>query len=126
MCGGVSLSFTKHWSHNTHLYLYNGFIDWGYVFIWPFSTLDPTHNLAQRILIMYLNCFRMRNKYYFVWLLVESVNNLTGLGFSGYDKDGKAKWDLVTNVHVLDIELATSLRGMISGWNALTANWLRR
>ncbi len=75
---------------------------------------------------MYLNCFRMRNKYYFVWLLVESVNNLTGLGFSGYDKDGQAKWDLVTNVHVLNIELATSLRGVVSGWNALTGNWLRR
>ena len=68
----------------------------------------------------------MRTKYYFVWLLVESVNNLTGLGFSGYDKEGKAEWKLVTNVHVLDIELATSLRGVVSGWNALTANWLRR
>ncbi len=68
----------------------------------------------------------MRTKYYFVWLLVESVNNLTGLGFSGYNKEGKAEWNLVTNVHVLDIELATSLRGVVSGWNALTANWLRR
>ena len=75
---------------------------------------------------MYVNCFRMRNKYYFVWLLVESINNLTGLGFNGYDKSGNAKWDLVTNVHVLDIELATSLKGIVGGWNSLTGTWLRR
>ena len=90
------------------------------------SCIDSSHNLAQRIFIMYLNFFRLRTRYYFAWILADSINNLSGLGFNGYDKDGSPKWDLITNVHVLDIELATSLKGLLTGWNSLTSNWLRR
>ena len=35
----------------------------------------------------------------------ELVNNNNGLGFNGYDKDGKAKWDLLNNVQIYNLEV---------------------
>ena len=35
----------------------------------------------------------------------EAVNNMGGLGFNGYDENGKAKWDGVTNANILKIEV---------------------
>ncbi|XP_020624953.1 lysophospholipid acyltransferase 2-like, partial [Orbicella faveolata] len=34
----------------------------------------------------------------------EAVNNMCGLGFNGYDENGKAKWNRVTNVNILKVE----------------------
>lgn len=59
-------------------------------------------------------------------MLAESVNNCAGLGFAGYDKDGRAKWDLVTNINILEIEFATNLRVIAVHWNAISGLWLRR
>ena len=66
------------------------------------------------------------SRYYFIWLLAESINNAAGLGFNGYDESGNAKWDLVKNVGVLDTQLATSTRNAINSWNATMGLWLRR
>ncbi len=46
-----------------------------------------------------------RIKYYLAWVLADAVNNASGFGFNGYDKNGNAKWDLVTNVRILDLEV---------------------
>jgi len=35
----------------------------------------------------------------------EAVNNMCGLGFNGYDENGKAKWNRVTNVNILKVEV---------------------
>lgn len=35
----------------------------------------------------------------------EAVNNMGGLGFNGYDENGKAKWNRVTNANILKIEV---------------------
>ena len=35
----------------------------------------------------------------------EAVNNMCGLGFNGYDESGKAKWNRVTNVNILKVEV---------------------
>lgn len=48
----------------------------------------------------------IRFKYYFAWLLADAICNNSGLGFSGYDKDGNAKWDLITNIYVLSFEVS--------------------
>jgi lysophospholipid acyltransferase 1/2 len=39
------------------------------------------------------------------WTIGEAVNNASGLGFNGYDENGKAKWDLVTNIRILELEV---------------------
>lgn len=35
----------------------------------------------------------------------EAVNNASGLGFSGYDENGKETWDLINNVNIIKIEV---------------------
>ena len=40
---------------------------------------------------------------------VESINNFIGLGFSGYDKEGKPVWDVCKNVRPWDVEVGTNI-----------------
>lgn len=47
----------------------------------------------------------VRFKYYFAWLLSDAINNTASLGFNGYDKDGIAKWDMISNIHVISFEV---------------------
>lgn len=43
--------------------------------------------------------------YYHAWILAEAVCNASGLGFSGFDENENAKWDLASNVKVLRVEV---------------------
>uniref|UniRef100_A0A1B6C2P6 Uncharacterized protein n=1 Tax=Clastoptera arizonana TaxID=38151 RepID=A0A1B6C2P6_9HEMI len=67
----------------------------------------------------------IRFKYYHAWLFSDAVCNLSGLGFHGYNVDGTARWDLVTNVDILKFEFGLSLRESIQHWNKCTNTWLR-
>lgn len=66
-----------------------------------------------------------RFKYYHAWLLADAICNNSGLGFTGYDKDGNANWDLISNINVLGFEFATNMRDAINNWNCGTNRWLR-
>lgn len=88
--------------------------------------LDPRYHQPFRLLINYINSMRLRWRYYFIWLLAESINNCAGLGFSGYDKKGVAKWNLISNINIWDIEMATNMRSISIHWNAISGLWLRR
>ena len=37
------------------------------------------------------------------------MNNLAGLGFNGFDENGKAKWDRITNINILKFEVGLRL-----------------
>ena len=67
-----------------------------------------------------------RIKYYFVWYLSESINNLCGLGFEGYNEKGQTKWNLITNAYPLKVEFALNPRDIFANWNVCSAIWLRR
>ena len=67
-----------------------------------------------------------RGRYYFIWMLTDSIQNAAGLGFSGYDEKGRAQWDIVTNVRVWDCEFGMNFRSVATGWNVTTSKWLRR
>lgn len=54
--------------------------------------------------MMATTCIRF--KYYHAWLLADAICNNSGLGFTGYDKDGNAKWDLISNINVLSFEVS--------------------
>lgn len=47
-----------------------------------------------------------RFKYYHAWIFADAICNNSGLGFSEYDKNGKAKWDLYSNVDVRGFEVS--------------------
>ncbi|XP_020706571.2 lysophospholipid acyltransferase 6 isoform X2 [Athalia rosae] len=67
----------------------------------------------------------VRFKYYHAWLFADAICNNSGLGFNGYNADGSARWDLISNVDVLKFETALSLRDSIEHWNKGTNKWLR-
>lgn len=49
-----------------------------------------------------------RIKYYFAWVFVECICNLSGLGFSGIDsKTNIAKYDRATGIHIYEFEVCS-------------------
>ena len=41
----------------------------------------------------------------FSFVTAEAVNNNAGLGFNGYDDKGKAKWDLIINANIYQVDV---------------------
>lgn len=36
----------------------------------------------------------------------DAINNAAGFGFNGYNSDGSARWDLISNLRILNIEVS--------------------
>ena len=88
--------------------------------------LDPSFPLLQRIVYVAIFCFTLRCKYYFVWMTIESVSNLAGLGYNGCDEVyNTPKWDLVSNISIYDYEFGSYYKRILL-FNRLTALWLKR
>uniref|UniRef100_A0A1I7XV25 MBOAT family protein n=1 Tax=Heterorhabditis bacteriophora TaxID=37862 RepID=A0A1I7XV25_HETBA len=68
----------------------------------------------------------IRINYYFAWTFADAVCNMSGFGFSGFDENGSAKWELCTNVKPYQVEMAQSFKETLDGWNIQTGGWLRR
>lgn len=83
-------------------------------------------NFFQRMLYVLVCTTVARQKYYFAWILGETLNLAAGFGFNGYDSKGEPKWDLNENVSIWEVECANSLKTNIDGWNKRTLVWLRR
>ncbi|KAL7871690.1 hypothetical protein SRHO_G00066730 [Serrasalmus rhombeus] len=79
-----------------------------------------------QVVYLYLSMLTTRPKYYFVWTLADAINNAAGFGFNGYDSDGLPRWDLISNLRIMNIELATSFKVFLDNWNIQTALWLKR
>jgi lysophospholipid acyltransferase 1/2 len=47
----------------------------------------------------------IRFKYYHAWLFADAICNNSGLGFNGYNEDGTARWDLISNVDAFKFEV---------------------
>ncbi|XP_052250365.1 lysophospholipid acyltransferase 1-like isoform X2 [Dreissena polymorpha] len=84
-----------------------------------------SHGFLYRLWYMWISMLCCRAKYYVAFSLGDAICNASGLGFNGYDRDGRPRWDLVSNVHILGIEGATSFKTYIDNWNIQTAVWLR-
>lgn len=67
----------------------------------------------------------VRLKYYHAWLFADAVCNNSGLGFNGFNEQGQAQWDLISNVDVFGFETSLSLKESIEHWNKGTNRWLR-
>lgn len=39
--------------------------------------------------------------------LADAVHNAAGFGVSGFDRSGRVAWDLVSNVHIWEIEASS-------------------
>ncbi|XP_069751472.1 lysophospholipid acyltransferase 2-like isoform X2 [Narcine bancroftii] len=81
--------------------------------------------MPMRLLYLYISLLACRPKYYFAWTIADAINNAAGFGFNGYDHRGKARWDLASNLNIVKIEFATSMKMFIDNWNIQTAVWLK-
>uniref|UniRef100_A0A8C5G7S4 Uncharacterized protein n=1 Tax=Gouania willdenowi TaxID=441366 RepID=A0A8C5G7S4_GOUWI len=75
---------------------------------------------------LYVAMLALRPKYYFVGTRADAINNAAGFGFNGYNKDGSLRWDLISNLRILDIEFPTSFKLFLDNWNIQTPQWLKR
>ncbi|KAH0617892.1 hypothetical protein JD844_016603 [Phrynosoma platyrhinos] len=75
---------------------------------------------------LYLVVQALKAKHYFAWTLVDAIHNAAGYGFSGVDEKGNFHWDLLTNLNIMNIEMATSFKMYIENWNIHTIAWLKR
>lgn len=51
----------------------------------------------------------VRFKYYHAWLMGDAICNNSGLGFNGYDTNGRAKWNMCSNIDILGFEVGVQL-----------------
>eukprot|EP01101_Sappina_pedata_P005974 TRINITY_DN2860_c0_g1_i1.p1 TRINITY_DN2860_c0_g1~~TRINITY_DN2860_c0_g1_i1.p1 ORF type:complete len:479 (+),score=174.23 TRINITY_DN2860_c0_g1_i1:29-1465(+) len=80
----------------------------------------------QRFITMNITmCFSLF-KYIGIWITTEGPCILLGLAFNGYNADGTAKWDGLTNIRSLIFLTGTNLRAIIDTWNINTNDWLKR
>ncbi|XP_061449176.1 lysophospholipid acyltransferase 1 isoform X2 [Rhineura floridana] len=83
-------------------------------------------SFLSRLGFLYVVMQASKPKYYFAWTLGDAVNNAAGYGFSGVDESGNFHWDLLSNLNIRNIEMATSFKMYIENWNIQTTAWLKR
>ena len=88
--------------------------------------IDPSMNILQKIIYFQVSCLCIRCRFYFIFVLNDSISNAAGLGFEGYDSLNRPKWGLATNVNIKNMELSTSMRQTINNWNITSSRWIRR
>ncbi|EGC40111.1 hypothetical protein DICPUDRAFT_52171 [Dictyostelium purpureum] len=109
------------------------------LFVFPFVILSgyfPVLDLADpsfgfeplylRIIKIHIHVALTRFRYYFGWYMSEGSAVLSGIGFNGYTKEGKIRWDRITNVYPLTVEFASNIRDISNCWNIGTSDWLKR
>ncbi|XP_066481356.1 lysophospholipid acyltransferase 1 [Tiliqua scincoides] len=79
-----------------------------------------------RLGFLYVVMQSSKPKYYFAWTLGDAINNAAGYGFSGVDEKGNFHWDLLSNLNIWNIEMATSFKMYLENWNIQTSAWLKR
>mmetsp|Transcript_95556 Transcript_95556/g.270316 ORF Transcript_95556/g.270316 Transcript_95556/m.270316 type:complete len:477 (+) Transcript_95556:64-1494(+) len=67
----------------------------------------------------------LRCKFYVTWKLAEAAVDASGLGFTGFNEDGRPVWERGTNVRPLQFELATSAVLLPAYWNIQTSQFFR-
>ncbi|XP_054945007.1 lysophospholipid acyltransferase 2 isoform X3 [Physeter macrocephalus] len=71
---------------------------------------QATASWPAKVIYLYVSLLAARPKYYFAWTLADAINNAAGFGFRGYDKNGAARWDLISNLRIQQIEMRNNFR----------------
>lgn len=58
--------------------------------------------------------------------IAESICNAGGLGFTGYDDEGKEVWANAKNIEILPMEFPTNPRQLGLSWHLQSSLWIRR
>jgi lysophospholipid acyltransferase len=90
--------------------------------------LSPTwssYSFFEKVWHQYVYGQGNRFKYYFVWMFADFAGTVSGLGFSGYDAKGNARWETTSNIHPIGCEKAVAMNTIPLHWNVQTGMWLR-
>lgn len=126
--GGYPRSLSATW-----LKLGEGAI-WAFLYIQSSKLITPefyevppyvNFSWAARVAYLWALSISYRTRYYAAWCISEAACIQSGLGYNGMTKDGKLKWDRVSNVRALSVEIAQNTHGLIGAWNINTSKWLR-
>ncbi|KAI8325710.1 MBOAT-domain-containing protein [Martensiomyces pterosporus] len=103
------------------------YVLYGDKFTYHFMTTEAfaEYGFARKTVYLCTSGVVTRAAYYAAWKMSEGACVLAGLGFDGYREDGSIAWLDISNVHVLDVEMGSSLKSLIDGWNVGTNTWLR-
>ncbi|KAK2855320.1 hypothetical protein Q7C36_007189 [Tachysurus vachellii] len=82
-------------------------------------------SFLSRLAYAFVSIQAARPKFYFAWTLADAVHNAAGYGVSGFDRNGRVAWDLISNIHIWEIETATNFKSFIDNWNIQTGVWLK-
>ncbi|XP_031574563.1 lysophospholipid acyltransferase 2-like isoform X2 [Actinia tenebrosa] len=85
-----------------------------------------THSFLWRLMFAWFSMVTLRMRYYFAFKGAEAVNNLVGLGFSGYDEKGQPLWNGMLHANILKVEFPLNMKMIFDNWNISTGSWLRR
>eukprot|EP00825_Cyclidium_porcatum_P024641 TRINITY_DN2701_c0_g1_i2.p1 TRINITY_DN2701_c0_g1~~TRINITY_DN2701_c0_g1_i2.p1 ORF type:complete len:527 (+),score=80.38 TRINITY_DN2701_c0_g1_i2:33-1583(+) len=96
----------------------------------PVSVVDSdefgSRSFVYKLIYFNFAVLFIRFRYYGGFLLCESSNIASGLGYSGKDeKTNLSKWDRVQQAKPSEIELSTNMRNKINNWNMTAQKWLR-
>ncbi|KAJ9067820.1 hypothetical protein DSO57_1035290 [Entomophthora muscae] len=80
----------------------------------------------RRVFVVWFTGRTMINKYLGVWALNEGSCVLSGIAFNGYNSQGEAEWDGLTNIDTYSFETATSLTQIVSCFNINTNFWIKQ
>lgn len=51
--------------------------------------------------------------FFTLFIAADAINNAAGFGFRGYDENGTARWDLISNLRIQQIEVSKSLTSQL-------------
>lgn len=83
------------------------------------------HSFLYRVVYMWFSGKGVVTKYLGVWTLNEGACVLSGISFNGFDAQGKAEWNGLTNMDWKKFESATSLDDIIGSFNINTNLWIK-
>ncbi|KAI8926876.1 MBOAT, membrane-bound O-acyltransferase family-domain-containing protein [Entophlyctis helioformis] len=97
-----------------------------YSYHWAATPEFVAFPLYARLAYLQLAGLSVRFKFYGVWKLAEGACAAAGFGYSGRDPHThRDNWDRHSNVNILQLESAQSLKVILDNWNINTAKWLR-
>eukprot|EP01105_Mastigella_eilhardi_P001830 TRINITY_DN1220_c0_g1_i1.p1 TRINITY_DN1220_c0_g1~~TRINITY_DN1220_c0_g1_i1.p1 ORF type:complete len:456 (+),score=104.13 TRINITY_DN1220_c0_g1_i1:51-1418(+) len=82
-------------------------------------------SFVSNMLLIYAACIVQRARYYFAWLFSEALGNISGIGFTGLDANGKEVWNNSQGVDWMRVEFPSNPRSGNDAWNKFANRWLR-
>lgn len=83
------------------------------------------YNAVSRSVYIWLCVLAVKQRYHFIWHLVELPILTSGAAYSGKDKDGNNRWERHKNIDSFKAEFGENFTQLGGGWNKTKNLWLK-